>query len=55
MNVFHFVAAAGLLGLAGGMFLVNIVSTPRAAQSGIILASCGVVLLAVLAIRQLLP
>jgi energy-converting hydrogenase Eha subunit B len=54
MSVLHLVATAGLLGLAGGMLLVNIVSTPRAAQTGVILASCGVVLLAALAIRQLL-
>ena len=54
MSVLHLVAAAGLLGLVGGMLVVNIVSTPRAAQSGAVLASCGVVLLAALAIRQLL-
>lgn len=54
MSVLHLVAAAGLLGLVGGMLVVNIVSTPRAAQSGVVLASCGVVLLAALAIRELL-
>jgi hypothetical protein len=47
-------AAAGLLGLIGGMLLVNLVSGPLAAQIGTIMASCGVVLLAALAIRQLL-
>jgi hypothetical protein len=47
-------AAAGLLGLVGGMLLVNLVPGPRAALIGTVMASCGVCLLAVLAIRQLL-
>jgi hypothetical protein len=54
MSVLHLAAVAGLSGLVGGMLLVNFVPTPRAAQSGVVLASCGVVLLAALAIRQLL-
>lgn len=54
MNVFHLVAAAGLLGLFGGMLLVNLVLSPRAAQIGTIAAAFGVVLLALLAVRQLL-
>jgi predicted nucleotidyltransferase len=54
MNVSRVMAAAGLLALACGMLLVNIVPTPRAAQAGTIMASCGVALLAALAIRQLL-
>ena len=54
MNAFHLVAAAGLLFLVGGMLVVNVISTPRAAQIGTVVASCGVVLLAALAVRQLL-
>ena len=54
MSAFHLVATTGLLGLAGGVFLVNVVSTPRAAQIGTIIAGCGVLLLAIFAIRQLL-
>jgi hypothetical protein len=54
MNVIHVMAAAGLVSLAGGMLVVNLVPTPRATQTGTIMATCGVVLLAVSAIRQLL-
>ena len=54
MNVLHLTAAAGLLTLAGGLLLVNIVATPRAAQAGTVMASCGMLLLAGLAIRLLL-
>jgi hypothetical protein len=54
MNWFHMLAAAGLLGLAGGVATVNVVATPRAAQLGTILAGCGVLTLVVVAIRQLL-
>ena len=54
MNVSHVMAAAGLLSLAGGLLVVNLVPTPRAAQAGTITATCGVVLLAALAILQLL-
>ena len=34
MDVFYLAAAAGLLGLVAGVLLVNVVSTPRAAQIG---------------------
>ena len=54
MNWFHLLAAAGLLGLAGGVVIVNAVRTPRAAQLGTIMAGCGVLILALVAIRQLL-
>jgi hypothetical protein len=52
MNAAYF-AAAGLLSLVGGVLLVNAVVTPRAAQIGTIMAGCGVLLLALVAIRQL--
>jgi hypothetical protein len=53
MNGFQFTAVAGLLSLAGGVLLVNVVSTPRAAQIGTIIAGCGVLMLVVVAARQL--
>jgi hypothetical protein len=54
MNVFDLAAAAGLLSLVGGVLLVNVVPTPRAGQTGTIIAGCGVLLLAVIAAKQLL-
>jgi hypothetical protein len=54
MSVFSLVAMAGLLSLVSGIVLVNVVSTPRAAEIGTIIAGCGVLLLAIVAIRQLL-
>jgi len=54
MNVSTLVPMAGLLGLIGGVLLVNVVATPRAAQIGTIVAGTGVLLLALVAIRQLL-
>lgn len=54
MNVFQLAAAAGLCSLVGGLVLVNVVPTPRAAQLGTIMAGCGAVLLAIVAVRQLL-
>ena len=54
MSLIHLVAVAGLLSLVSGVFLVNVVSTPRAAQVGTIVAGCGVLLLAIVAVRQLL-
>ena len=54
MSLFHLAAAAGLLGLVGGVAVANVASTPRAAQIGTIMAGCGVVILTVVAIRQLL-
>ena len=54
MNWFQWVAAAGLLGLVGGVAAVNVASTPRAGEIGTIVAGCGVVALVAVAIRQLL-
>lgn len=54
MNVFQIAAAAGLFSLVGGIVVVNIVSTPRAAEIGTIMAGCGVAMLAIVAVRQLL-
>ena len=54
MSLIHLVAVAGLLSLVSGVFLVNVVSTPRAAQVGTAVAGCGVLLLAIVAVRQLL-
>ena len=54
MSLFHLAAAAGLLGLVGGVVGVNVASTPRAAQIGTITAGCGVVMLVVVAISELL-
>ena len=53
MDVFHVAAVAGLFGLVAGILLVNIVSTPRAAQIGTIIAACGVLMLVLVAVRQL--
>ncbi|HET7124465.1 MAG TPA: hypothetical protein VFI51_10175 [Bradyrhizobium sp.] len=53
MDVFYVAALAGLLGLVVGILLVNIVSTPRAAQIGTIIATCGVLMLVVVAVRHL--
>lgn len=54
MSSIYFVATAGLLSLVGGVILVNVASTPRAAQIGAIAAGCGVSILVVVAIRQML-
>jgi hypothetical protein len=54
MSVFQLVAAAGLFTLVGGVAVVNVASTPRAAQIGTITAGCGVIILAVVAVKQLL-
>lgn len=43
-------AGLGLLGLVTGMALVNLVSTPRGAQIGTVVAGGGVILLALVAI-----
>ncbi len=52
MNVFYLAAATGLLSLAGGLFVVNVIATPRAAQIGTMIAAFGILLLAVVAVRQ---
>jgi hypothetical protein len=54
MNLFQLAAAAGLFGLVGGVAVVNVAASPRAAEIGTVMAGCGVVILAVIAIRQLL-
>jgi hypothetical protein len=54
MNVSDVMAVAGLIALASGMLIVNLAPMPRAAQTGTIMATCGVALLVTLAIRQLL-
>jgi hypothetical protein len=54
MNAFSFIAAAGLLGLVAGFVLVNVASAPRAAQIGTVVAGVGVLMLAAVAVRQLL-
>jgi hypothetical protein len=54
MSAISFMAAAGLLGLVGGFLVVNIASSPRAAQIGTALAGVGVILLAAVAVRHLL-
>jgi hypothetical protein len=54
MNAFSFMAVAGLLGLVSGFLLVNAASAPRTAQIGIVVAGVGVLMLAAVAVRQLL-
>ncbi len=54
MIVLDLAAVAGLLGTFGGVLLVNVVATPRAAQIGTIIAGCGVLMLAIVAVGQLL-
>ena len=54
MSVFQLAAAAGLLGLVGGVAVVNVASTPRAGEIGTVMTGCGIVILVVIAIRQLL-
>jgi hypothetical protein len=53
MDVFHVAAVTGLIGLVAGILLVNVASTARAAQIGTIIAACGVLMLVVVAVRQL--
>jgi hypothetical protein len=54
MSIFQLAAAAGLFGLVAGIVLVNLVSMPRAAQLGTIMVGGGVIMLAIVAVRQLL-
>ena len=54
MGVFLVAAVLGLLGLFVGIVLVNVVSTPRAAQAGTIVAGIGVLMLAIAAVGHLL-
>jgi hypothetical protein len=53
VNGVSFAAALGLLGLVIGIVLVNVFSTPRAAQIGTIVAGIGVLMLVITAIGQL--
>lgn len=53
MNLFQWVAAAGLLTLVGGVAVVNVASTPRVGEIGTIMAGCGVVILALIAFIKL--
>jgi len=48
-SAIYFAAILGLSGLLLGLVLVNIVSTPRSAQIGGLIAGIGVVLLAIVA------
>lgn len=54
MNAFSIVAAAGLVLLVFGVFLVNVVSTPRTALAGTVVTGFGVLLLAISAVERLL-
>jgi hypothetical protein len=54
MNTFSIVATVGLVCLVVGVFLVNVVSTPRSALAGTIVAGFGVVMLAISAVERLL-
>ena len=54
MDWFHLAAAAALLSFVGGIVVVNIAATPRAAQIGTIMAGCGVILLVLIAIKEML-
>jgi len=53
MSVFDLAAVTGLISLAAGVLLVNVCATPRAAQLGMIVTALGVLLLVLVAIRQL--
>jgi hypothetical protein len=53
MSVFQLIAMVGLLGLVGGVFLVNKSVAPHALLAGISIAAFGVAMLVVVAIRQL--
>jgi hypothetical protein len=54
MSVVSVAAALGLLGSVTGVGLVNLATTPRAAQVGTILAGIGVLMLAIAAVGHLL-
>lgn len=53
MGVFQLIAMTGLLGLAGGVFLVNKSVAPHAPLAGLSIAAFGIAMLVVIAIRQL--
>lgn len=54
MDALSFEAALGLLALVIGVVLVNVVTTPRAAYAGTIIAGMGVLMLATVAVGHLL-
>jgi hypothetical protein len=54
MDALSFVAVLGVLALVIGVVLANVVTTPRTAYAGTIIAGIGVLMLAVNAVRQLL-
>jgi hypothetical protein len=54
MNWVQGAAASGLLGLVGGIAVVNVASTPRAGEIGTIMAGCGVVMLVLIAFIKLI-
>ena len=53
MDALTLAAALGLLGLVSGVVLVNVVSTPRAAQVGAIVAGIAVLMLSIVAVGRL--
>jgi hypothetical protein len=53
MDAISLLAVLGLSGLGVGVVLVNVVSTPRAALIGTIVAAIGVLMLAVVAVSHL--
>ena len=54
MGALSFAALFGLVALVCGIFLVNVISTPRSTQIGTIIAFIGVLSLAIFAVGQLL-
>ena len=54
MSILSLFSAAGLLGLASGVLLVNAAESPRSAQFGSITAGVGVLMLAIAAAGQLI-
>lgn len=54
MGAFQLAAAVGLVSLLGGMLVVNRGTSPRVAQAGTIVAAFGIVMLVMVALRQLL-
>jgi hypothetical protein len=54
MNAGSWLASAGLLGVVSGFLVTNLAVSPRAAQTGIGLATGGVLMLAAMAVGRLL-
>ena len=53
MGAFQLIAMIGLLGLVGGIFLVNRSVAPHAPLAGLSIAAFGIAMLVVVAVRQL--